>query len=217
MEAVLRTTDSGSSGLEPRQQWAEQQQLPLSAAAPAMQGERRLRRSSSSRSSNSGSWAASAPPAGTAPPLRAPSPTDSGGGGGSTCGAAQRARLVFKSAARGTSSTGRGKQAASRPRSPSPAAASALARPRGQGQTCCQVDGCPVLMQAGRETYNGRYRVCQRHMMVRASLARLPARLAWVPVQQPRSGCAALAGARCGAACSPPARAASFLQPVLPL
>jgi hypothetical protein len=38
---------------------------------------------------------------------------------------------------------------------------------RNKGRTTCQVDGCMSDLPSGKDTYNGRYRVCAQHMMVR--------------------------------------------------
>jgi hypothetical protein len=42
---------------------------------------------------------------------------------------------------------------------------------RNKGRTTCQVDGCMSDLPSGKDTYNGRYRVCAQHMMVRPTPA----------------------------------------------
>jgi hypothetical protein len=42
---------------------------------------------------------------------------------------------------------------------------------RNKGRTTCQVDGCMSDLPSGKDTYNGRYRVCAQHMMVSSMFA----------------------------------------------
>jgi hypothetical protein len=44
---------------------------------------------------------------------------------------------------------------------------------RAKGRTTCQVAGCMMDLPSGKDTYNGRYRVCVQHMMVSCATVRV--------------------------------------------